>query len=153
MGAWAAGNFENDTAMDWIADLRVHGDSSTVRSALSQVIERSLPKEPSFVGRLFGRRPVESYLEAPVASEALAAAEVVACWSGRPLSKMPDGVVEWVREHSSEFSPEFVQLARQAVTTIKTKSELRDLWEEGDDATAAEWQSVIADLESRLQQA
>ena len=151
MGAWAAGNFENDTAMDWVGDLRESGDASAVRTALSQVMEQSTPQQPSFVGRLLGRRPVEPYLEAPVASEALAAAEVVACWLGHPLPKLPDGVGEWAREHSSEFTPEFVQLARQVVATIKTKSELRDLWEEGDAATAAEWHTVIADLERRLQ--
>lgn len=151
MGAWAAGNFENDAAMDWIGDLRESGDASAVRTALCQVMEQSTPKQSSFVGRLLGRRPVEPYLEAPVASEALAAAEIVACWLGHPLPTLPDGVAEWVRNHSNEFSPEFVQLARQAVTTIKTKSELKDLWDEGDAATAAEWRTVIADLERRLQ--
>ena len=151
MGTWAAGNFENDIAMDWIGDLRESGDVSTVRTALSQVVEQSAPQQPSFLGRLLGRRPVVPYLEAPVASEALAAAEIVACWLGHPLSKLPDGIAEWAREHSSGFSPELVQLARQAVATIKTKSELRDLWEEGDAATAAEWYTVIADLERRLQ--
>lgn len=151
MGAWAAGSFENDTAMDWVSDLRESGKASTVRNSLSQVIEQSAPKQRSFVGKLFGRREVDSFLEVPVACEALAAAEIVACWLGHPLSHIPDGVTEWVREHSRDFSPEIVRLARQAVAIIKTKSELKDLWEEGDTATAAEWHTVIADLENRLQ--
>ena len=151
MGAWEAGNFENDTAMDWIGDLRESGSASSVRTALMQVTAQSTPPQPSFVGRLLGRRPVEPYLEAPTASEALAAAEIVACWLGHPLPKLPDGVAEWAREHARDFSPEFVQLARQVVTIIKTKSELKDLWEEGDAKIASEWHTVIADLERRLQ--
>jgi hypothetical protein len=151
MGAWESGNFENDTAMDWLGDLRESGSASSVRTALMQVTAQSTLQQRSFVGTLLGRRPVEPYLEATTASEALAAAEIVACWLGHPLPKLPEGVAEWAREHARDFSPEFVQLAREAVTIIKTKSELKDLWEEGDAKIASEWQAVIADLERRLQ--
>ncbi len=151
MGAWAAGNFENDTAMDWIDDLRESGTPDTVRAALCQVMEQSVPPRPSFVDRLLKRRPADPYLEAPVASEALAAAEIVACWLGHPLPQLPEGVADWARQHAHMLSTEFTQLARQAVAIIKTNSELKDLWEEGDAGTAAEWHAVIADLERRLQ--
>ncbi|MGC3981405.1 MAG: DUF4259 domain-containing protein [Steroidobacteraceae bacterium] len=150
MGAWDAGNFGNDDALDWIGELCENGSTSSVRSALTQAIAQSTPQQPSLVGKLLGRQPVEAYLEAPIASEALAAAEIVACWLGHPLAKLPDGVAEWVQEHSHDFSPAFVQLAREAVAHIKTKSELKELWEEGDAKVAAEWHAVIADLEQRL---
>jgi len=151
MGSWDAGNFENDTAMDWVGDLRESRSVTIVRDALIRVIEQSAPQRPSFVGRLLGRHPAEPYLPASVASEALAAAEIVACWLGHPLPELPDGVVEWTREHAQEFSPDSGQFARQAVAIIKTKSELKDLWEEGDASIGFKWHAVIADLERRLQ--
>lgn len=151
MGAWEAGNFENDTALDWIGNLCEDGSVSTVRDALARAIEPRAPWQPSFWGKLLGRQPVERSLDATDASEALAAAEIVACRLGHPLPELPDGVAEWAREHAQELSQELAQLARQAVTLIKTKSELKDLWEEGDAETAAEWHAVIADLEHRLQ--
>ena len=151
MGTWAAGNFENDTAMDWVGDLIEGGVGSIIHDALSQVMEQSAAQQPSFVGRLLGRKPVEAYLEAPTACEALAAAEIVACWLGHPLSKLPDGIEDWIRKNSGDFSQELVGLARQAVTVIKTKSELKELWEEGGAASLAEWETAILDLERRLQ--
>jgi len=151
MGAWATGNFENDSALDWIGSLRESGSASAVRTALRQVIEQSKPQDPSFVGRLLGRRPVEPYLEAPIACEGLAAAEIVACWLGHPPLTLPEGVDAWARDHAGEVTAEYFELARQAVATIKTKSELKDLWENGDAANGTEWHTVIADLESRLQ--
>lgn len=38
-------------------------------------------------------------------------------------------------------------LALEAVHIVKTNSELKDLWEEGD---ATKWRNVVADLELRL---
>jgi hypothetical protein len=40
-----------------------------------------------------------------------------------------------------------VDLALQAVAIVKSNSELKDLWEEGD---ANEWRKVIEDLERKL---
>ncbi len=151
MGAWDTGNFVNDAAMDWIGDLRESGTPDTVLTTLRQVTKQGIPAQPSFVGKLLGRRPARAYLEAPVASEGLAAAEIVACWLGHPSPKLPEGIMEWIRQNSGAFTPDLAQTARQAVTAIKTKSELKDLWEEGDAATAAEWHAVISDLERRLQ--
>jgi len=90
-------------------------------------------------------------LEADVASEGLAAAEIVAFWLGHPDEHFPDCLHEWAGRHSDSFSPELAVLARQAVSAIKTKSELKDFWEEGDGIVAPKWHAAIADLEQRLQ--
>jgi hypothetical protein len=103
------------------------------------------------MGRLLGRRVIEPYLEAHVACEGLAAAEIVAFWLGHPDQHFPDYLRDWARRHSDAFSPEFITLARQAVSIVKTKSELKYLWEEGDGIVAPKWHAAIADLESRLQ--
>jgi hypothetical protein len=151
MGAWDAGSFQNDTALDWAGGLSENGDVATVRSALARVLEERRSERPTFIGRLFRRRPVDPYLEADVASEGLAAAEIVAFWLGHPDQHFPDYLREWAGRHSDALSPEFISLARKAVFAIKTKSELKDLWEEGNGIVASKWHAAIADLEQRLQ--
>ena len=151
MGAWDAGSFQNDTALDWAGNLCESGDVTAVRIALSRAMEQHQPPQPSFTGRLLGRHPIEPQLDAQAASQALAAAEIVAFWLGRPDQHFPDDLREWARRHSDSFSSELITLARRAVLTIKTKSELKDLWEEGDGIVAPKWHNAIADLERRLQ--
>jgi hypothetical protein len=151
MGAWDAGSFQNDWALDWAGDLSESGDPAAVRTALVRVFEERRPERPSFIGRLMGRRVIEPCLEARIACQGLAAAEIVAFWLGKPDGHFPDYLRNWATRHSAAFSPEFVTLARQAVSSIKTKSELKDLWEEGDETIASKWHAAIADLENRLQ--
>ena len=129
MGAWDAGRFQNDTAFDWVGDLCESGDAETVRTALSRTGEKWSPPQPSFIGRLLlGRRRIEPCLKASVATQALAAAEIVAFWLGRPTAPFPEKLKAWAQQHAGSFTPEFVTLALQAITTIKTQSELKDLW-------------------------
>jgi hypothetical protein len=150
MGAWDAGTFQNDTALDWVGDLCQGGDVATVRTTLSRVMEKRRTVRPSLIGRLLGRISAGPYLETRVACEGLAAAELVAFWLGRPDPHFPGKLVEWARGHSDALSPEVIALARQAVSVIKTKSELKDLWEEGEGVVAPKWHNAIADLERRL---
>jgi len=103
---------------------------------------------PTLLERLRGRRRHTDWLNADVSSGALAAAEIIAAWLGHPAAKLPDGITEWLEQHSSSLQPDVVPLARQAVSIVKSNSELKDLWEEGD---ASEWHEVIQNLEQRLQ--
>jgi hypothetical protein len=153
MGAWDAGSFQNDTALDWVGDLCEDGGVAMVRSALSRVNELRQPPQPSVIERMLGKHTHarEPYLPADAAVQALAAAEIVAFWLGHPTQKFPEKLADWARRHASSFTPEFITIARQAVIAIKTKSELKDLWEEGDGVVASKWHSAIADLEKRLQ--
>lgn len=130
MGAWGAGSFENDAAGDWTDSLLRGADVTPIIEAFSAVIE------------------CDDYLEADEASAGLAAAEIVAALRQRPSSSLPEHVAAWVQEHSDAFDPELSQLAMSAVARIKTSSELKELWDEGN---ASEWQGVVADLEHRLQ--
>jgi hypothetical protein len=153
MGAWDAGSFQNDTALDWVGDLCEDGDVAMVRNALSRVKELRQPPQPSVIERMLGKHAHarEPYLPADVVVRALAAAEIVAFWLGHPTQKFPEKLEEWARRHTSSFTPDFITLARQAVTTVKTKSELKDLWEEGNGIVDPKWHSAMADLEQRLQ--
>lgn len=149
MGTWGAGSFENDSASNWLANLRESGDASLIRAALSRVVEHGGTKQSSAaaIERLFGRRRRTDWLTANVASQALAAAEVVAAWHGRPSANLPKNLIIWLQHHISSFEADLVLLAQKAVDIIKTNSELKDLWEEGD---AAKWKNAVEDLEQRL---
>ena len=144
MGAWGAGSFENDSALDWIGDLLESKDASLIRATLNRAMEHDDTKRTSFLG-IVRRRPEK--LPADVATQALAAAEIVAAWHGQPLAKLPKGTAEWLKQHMSSFEPKLVALAQQAVNEVKTNSELKALWEEGD---ASQWQNAVMDLEQRL---
>jgi len=149
MGTWGASSFQNDSALDWLADLCEQGDASLVYAALSRVVKHGGTKQSSasFIERLFGRRRRTDWLTAGVASQALAAAEVVAAWHKHPSANLPDNLKTWLQQHASSFEPGLVSLAQKAVSIVKTNSELKDLWEEGD---ATKWKAGIEDLAQRL---
>ena len=132
MGAWGAGNFQNDHALDWIGDLIESGDWETVRAALLLAIKPPPCPQPSFIARLLsGARRVPDYLRLDSARAALAAAEIVAIRLDHPSTDMPEDAAKWAREHSISFTPEFIPLARQAVAAIHSRSELKEFVEEG----------------------
>jgi hypothetical protein len=130
MGAWGAESFENDDAMDWVAELQGEGLPAT-GSAIQAVIELA-----------------DDYLEAPICSAGLAAAEVLAALRGRPAASLPDDVLEWVRRYPGDPGAELTRNAQVAVDAILRKSELRELWEESGEFEA--WQNSVGDLQARL---
>ena len=130
MGAWGPGSFGNDDAMDWLADLVDGGGMDVVESAFHGVADAE-------------------YLEAPEASSAVAAAEVVAALACRPPAELPDEAAEWVAAHGRPPGDRLVRQARAAVQRVRTDSELKDLWEEEGDAPNA-WHAAVDDLLRRL---
>ena len=136
MGAWGTDSFANDDAMDWVADLEETRDLSAVRAALDAVTEREAP-----------------YIDAPLGSVAIAAAEVVAALRGRAHTGLPDEVSEWVRVVDGAVDPALVTLAARAVHAVvddPARSELRDLWNEAAGEDLLAWQASVADLQQRL---
>lgn len=130
MGAWGAGCFDNDDALDWLAEFSDSDNGSIVREALAIVAERSADE-----------------LDASAESEALAAAEVVAAALGRPAPKLPEEVYQWLEKHDQGELKELVPLARAAVSSIQAHSELRDLWAE---SSLENWLEAVQELETRL---
>ena len=92
----------------------------------------SRPRLRQTLGLTF--RPVvaietDLYLEEPAASEALAAAEVVAAMRGHPgeaVANRPE-VGMWAQEHFGWLQSDLVWDALAAVNRIRSSSELRDL--------------------------
>ena len=131
MGAWGSGPFENDDAGDWVWELEDDEDGSVIDAALSAVVDT----------------PPHELVEAGDASNALAAAEIVAAARGRSDSQLPTEAAEWIRRNGALVSDAVVTLAVRAVDRVLAGSELKELWEEAGDP---EWEQVVSALRSRL---
>lgn len=134
MGAWGSGNFENDEASDWLNDFCDSPDEERILNALLSVTETD----------------EDEYLELPDCSIGLAAAEVVAALNDAPNAAIPDEVKVCVSELEMELDANMVSSALLAIERIKTNSELKELWDESEDAD--QWYAALADLETRLKQ-
>jgi hypothetical protein len=134
MGAWSHEPFGNDTANDWAYGLEEVNDFSNIEEALDEVL-----------------RFDEEYLDAPEAEEAIAAVEVIAklLGQGTQSDAYTEKVDRWVQGMTSKPSPALRNKAKQALQRIVSEnSELRELWEEGDEA--AEWRASVDRLRSVL---
>jgi hypothetical protein len=130
-GAWGAGSFENDDALDWVNDCVRSTGPKVVASTLYVALD---PK----------------YLEAPEASSAIAAAEVVAAARGKPGARLPTEVQAWLRQQSQTEMAKLAPTAAKAVERILSgpESELQALWKESKDYSS--WQRSMQDLLVRL---
>ena len=133
-GAWDTGSFDNDDALDWIWELSESNDLSVVESALENAVGAS------------------GYLEAPVGSMAIAAAEVVAALRGGPSAQLPSEVADWVKTHKFSVGSDLVETARNAILAVRNtkSSELAQLWSESEEL-ADTWQADLDDLLKRLE--
>ncbi len=130
-GAWGEGSFDNDDALDWVAECTKSNSITPVAQALRAVIDAK-------------------YIEAPLGSAAVAAAEVVAATVGKSSVKLPPNVQSWVARQPSEEIAQLAPLAKQALARIQDPraSELWQLWAEGKPNT---WRAGIAALVARLE--
>lgn len=130
MGVWGVGIFENDDATDWLDRVTDSADLSALRDALSAVVETDDP------------------IEAPEASVALAAAEVVAALRQKPAKDLPDAIKGFLVRLSHVPQQELFLLACLAVEGVRYNSELTGLWTESDERDA--WETIVDDLHRRL---
>jgi len=134
MGAWGHLPFDNDTTNDWAYGLEDVDDLSLVEASFAELEE---------VGT--------DYLDQDVASNALGACEVLARLKGRPgyTNAYTEKVDQWVAAHKLNPSPALTKRATAALNRILgDNSELRELWEEGEDGPA--WRKAIEDLRARV---
>lgn len=130
MGAWGVGSFENDDALNWVAQLDAAQGTTCLQEVLAAIVQSS------------------DYLQSPDCCDALAAAEVVAALHRRPAPKLPKEVSAFVSRIATPPSPELLRLATEAVKRIETKSELRELWD--DSLSAKQWVEDVTGLHARL---
>ena len=130
MGAWGSGSFENDTAMDWAAEVQSVDD---VREPFERL---------KTVG--------SGYLDADLASEVVAAAETIAMLMGRKSADFPDGLAQRLAG-AGEPDSDLYHQARSALFQVSRNSELAELWQEGvEEGAENEWLAVMTGLVDRL---
>jgi hypothetical protein len=117
MGAWDVTAFGNDDASDWILDL----------------LETVNPLE--FFEKTFDKARIDSYLEAPEASEIVAAAAVVAAARNRTAVNLPENLAQWLQGREDSLK-KLAPSAVNALQRVKIGSELQELWLETDDFQA-----------------
>jgi hypothetical protein len=131
MGAWGHESFANDAALDWLGDLTDSGPE-----LISETLDR------------VANAPDDAYLEVDDCSSALAAAELVAAARGKGLDRLTDNGREWLEANQSAAQLVDPTVARRAVTRVLEGSELRELWDEGEQSS--EWQADVKELLRRL---
>ena len=132
MGAWGHRNFENDEALDFVWEIN-EGGVQTIREAIEKVINK----------------PASEPLESPECTEALAAIEYVAAAKGNPSEDFPEESEIWLEKNGGkELLSIDGSLLLKAIERIKSSSELREQWDESDDAK--EWYNILSGLEQRL---
>ena len=132
MGAWDAGSFDNDDAMDWVLEFVSKPGRDQIESTFRNILDNG-----------------DAYLEALDCSIAIAAAEVVAALKNAPNPNLPEELKQVLDAKNISVDSGLINLAVRAIEQIKTDSELQELWEEQD---PSEWISAVDDLEKRLQQ-
>ncbi|WP_209138103.1 MULTISPECIES: DUF4259 domain-containing protein [Niastella] len=133
MGAWGHTNFDNDTALDFIGDVEEEGIDRIV-SAIDVIntIEE------------------DAYVDADLATEALAAIEYIATAKDRMAEDFPEDAADWVKSHKAQLLiiRGIVGKSQRAIDRIKNNSELKELWEETEDFE--KWNNVLDDLNTRI---
>lgn len=130
MGAWGSGSFENDDALDWLAELEDATSWRSVEEAFAAVVADDV-----------------EYREAPECAIAIAAAEVLAAASGRPAGALPEVVMRWVAAAPKPHDG-LPALAIEVLDAILADSELQELWEASE--SCEDWKNDLSDLRGRL---
>jgi hypothetical protein len=132
MGAWGAKTFENDSALDWVAELEAEG-TPALRRILRTVAETD----------------EREYLDLDDGAPAIAAAEIVAAARGKGRDRIPSDLIAWLDENADEIAMDDLVLASRAIERVLgANSELRDLWDEAGADTA--WHSDVSELRRRV---
>ena len=124
MGAWGAGGFENDTALDFAATVESVDDLAAV----------------------FAAEPGET-IDADTASTIIAAAECVAAMLGRPAGDIPEDLAGRLAGFGKPDAA-LLETARNQISMVISGSELSELWAEADDP--GEFNLAMAGLIDRL---
>ena len=143
MGAWGYHHFENDGAADFVIQLQEEGITK-IYEAILRVVEL----------------PESEYVDLDDAQQALAAIEFVAAARGNASKDFPEESKRWMKEkyladilepdpdeaHKAYFN--ITEISQQAIERIRSNSELKELWEETENADA--WKQELDELKERI---
>lgn len=132
MGTWDIGIFDNDAALDFVAEVTAANDLSPITAALQEI--KSLAGDT---------------IAADIASQCLVAGEIIAALRGNKGS-LPAELATWLTTSAAKTSltRELQTSTQTAVALVRDRSELRDLWEESDEFT--DWVATVENLYQRL---
>lgn len=134
MGAWSHESFGNDDACDFAATVTETDDLSAVEAIIDVVVQ---------VG--------DEYLEAPEASQAIAAAEVIARLQGNwgLRDAYSEDLDAWVKRTKIVPTKALALKVKKALKRITAEpSELLELWQESDEGE--QWVNAVRELERRI---
>jgi len=131
MGVWGPGVFENDDALDFVAELEEDTDARVLVEALDRMKSEDNPPD------------------IPACHRALVAAELVAARIGKRSSDMPEEANAWLIDKPKP-DPVVVAKAEGAVRTALEESPLRPHWEKSEE-DFEDWRDELDDLVRRLE--
>jgi len=132
MGTWGAKAFQNDSAVDWLAELETSGVAA-LRATLSRVADTAQ----------------DASVDVDDGAAAIAAAEIVAAALGHGRDRLTIGAGAWLDRNQGILLLEDRTLANRAVKRVLSgESELRTLWDEGGPGGA--WHADVCTLLDRL---
>lgn len=135
MGAWDTTAFGNDSACDWLAELKESEGSALIDEAIDAVLGLG-----------------DDLIEASTAEEGIVAAEVVAWIAGNPSKsdEAGDDLQDWIDYQDIDVESGLLELAVRVVDRVFNEPcELLDFWKESEDFP--QWRKSLADLKERLQ--
>lgn len=136
MDAWDTTAFANDSASDWLSELVESGSIEMVDEAIDAVLGGG-----------------GDGLEASVAEEGVAAAEVTAWLYGRPgkSAEDTDALETWIDEQELDEDEGRLKRARKLVDRVfNDPCELKDVWEESGEFE--DWRKSLTQLKDRLKE-
>ena len=134
MGAWSHEPFGNDTANDWADELEESSDFSIVEKAFNQIIESA-----------------EEYIDADIACESYAAAEVLAqaLGEGTQDDTYTEKIDMWLTKLTIKPNNLLIPKALRVLDLLTTQdSELDELWQDSDEYT--QWTVNVDELRELL---
>jgi hypothetical protein len=111
MGTWGSGAFENDTALDFAAEIQTAQN-------LADALTVHTPDQP---------------IDADTACRVVVVAECVAAMRGHPSDDLPDGLAERLASFGKP-SQSLFHHSRSQLAAVMRRSELMELWAEDDPA-------------------
>ncbi len=128
MGAWGPGSFENDSALDWVSGISSLENVAAKFDALADLEDADI--------------------DIDLASEIIAAAEIVAISIGQIAPNIPSDLLKNL-DNLAKADAALIEQAKMSVSEVLGDSELLDLWSE-DPEDSAGWNVAITGLIARL---
>jgi hypothetical protein len=140
MGAWEFGPFENDAALDWLADFLESPEVGLAWAPLSGC-------KAARVRRALRRPYRNKHLDMGVTEEAVAACEVIAAVGGKPVESASDELREWARGTALSLDSQRPAALRVA-KFLRDAPAFKELFFDPEDHP--KWQAHMDDLIGRL---